>query len=626
MPVKDLLIPVKRLIPQKGVFKWPKNTLLASPRLADDLPLEQLSRELKKQQVKTRIAHNAFGPATLRIYRDPAMASPEAYRLQITPQGIEIFASGDAGAYYAVQTLRDLIALHGKNLPACAIEDHPDFTRRGIYLDCARGKVPTVATLRALIERLAHWKINELQLYIEDTFTFKQHPLIGKTTSRFTPEDILELQECCKQHHIRFVGSLTSFGHMERILALPEYRHLAELPGFWDLPGGMTLSPVDPGSIKLVEEMYAEFVPLFEAVDFNVCFDEPFELGKGRSKALAERKGVGRVYLDFLLQVYRLCQKYGKRMNAWADIVLEHPDLLGELPKDIVMLNWDYDAGGAIARRHGEIAAAGLPSVVCPGTSSWTSHGTRLDNAMGNVAEFAAIGLKTGAEGLLMTDWGDYAHRNFLGLSLHGFAHAAAHAWHHKGVEDKTFTETFCFYVFGQKTNRLAKSLQLLGSTSLLANKSGENPIALSYALLEPFARPMGMRWHGVIDATVREARGIDDIDPERAGQIIRQLSGKNLWPASTRGMEDFEKLALEEFALATRMEILACQRALLGQQWRAKQPIPAAKFGKLAADLRRLEEDFKTLWLARNRTARLRENLALFNKAAKESRSLATR
>jgi hypothetical protein len=73
-------------------------------------------------------------------------------------------------------------------------------------------------------------------------------------------------------------------------------------------------------------------------------------------------------------------------------------------------------------------------------------------------------------------------------------------------------------------------------------------------------------------------------------------------------------------------MEILACQRALLGQQWRAKQPIPSAKFAKLAADLRRLEEDFKTIWLARNRTARLRENLALFNKAAKESRSLATR
>jgi hexosaminidase len=624
MPVKALLIPVKKYSPRKGIFKWPKNTLLTSLRREDDLPLEQLSQDLHKLKVKSRIAHNAFGETTLRIYRDPAISHPEAYRLQITSEGIEIFASGDAGAYYAIQTLRDLVTLQGKSLPACVIEDQPDFSRRGVYHDCARGKVPTVDTLKALIERLAHWKINELQLYIEDTFTFKQHPLIGKNTSRFTPEDILEIQECCKQHHIRFVGSLTSFGHMERILALPEYRHLAELPGFWDLPGGMTLSPVDPGSIKLVEEMYAEFVPLFEAVDFNVCFDEPFELGKGRSKALADRKGVGRVYLDFLLKVYRLCQKYGKRMNAWADIVLEHPDLLDELPKDIVMLNWDYEAGGKIARRHKEIAAAGLPSMVCPGTSSWGSHGSRLNNAIANVSEFAAIGIKTGAEGLLMTDWGDYAHRNFLGLSLHGFAHAAAHSWCHGGVEDKTFTETFGFYVFGDKTGRLARSLRLLGETYRQATRPDKNPVALNYALVEPFARPMGMRWHGVIDATVREALGIDDVDPEGAHRLLRQLSARNLWPAPPRGMDSFERLALEEFALAARMDTLACRRALIGQQWRAKQSVPQAEFAKLAAALHRLEADFKTLWMARNRPSRLRENLALLEKAAKESRRLA--
>jgi hypothetical protein len=247
--------------------------------------------------------------------------------------------------------------------------------------------------LKALIERLAHWKINELQLYIEDTFAFKQHPLIGKSTSRFTPEDLLEIQECCRQHHIHFVGSLTSFGHMERILALPEYRHLAELPGFADFPGGSTLCPADSGSIKLVSGLYEEFVPLFEAVDFNTCCDEPFELGKGRTKKLAAKIGVGRIYLDFLLKIHKLCQKHGKRMNAWADIVLQHPELLKELPKDIVMLNWDYGAGGESVRRHGEIAAAGLPSVACPGTSSWGSHGSRLGNAIDNVAEFAAAGL-----------------------------------------------------------------------------------------------------------------------------------------------------------------------------------------------------------------------------------------
>ncbi len=227
-----------------------------------------------------------------------------------------------AGTYYAIQTLRDLTQIFDRTIPAMVIEDEPDFARRGIYHDCSRGKVPKIKTLKELVIRLAHWKINEFQLYIENVFTFKSHPEIGKGYSPFTPEEILELQEHCRNHHVRLVGSLASFGHFEKILALPQYSHLGEMPGFRGFPGGTTLCPADPGSIKLIEELYNDFMPLFDADDFNVCCDETWELGKGRSKKIADRVGVGRVYLDFILKIHRLCNRFGKRMNLWADIVL----------------------------------------------------------------------------------------------------------------------------------------------------------------------------------------------------------------------------------------------------------------------------------------------------------------
>jgi len=149
-----LLIPVKKVIFLKGSFRWPARPILAGSQTADILPLKQLSRDLAKRNFKVSVTKNVFAPAAVKINRDEKIENDEAYRLIITRDGIEIFAKADAGAYYGLQTLRDLVSIYGKTLPACEIEDRPDFRRRGVYHDCSRGKVPKLDTLKQLVERL----------------------------------------------------------------------------------------------------------------------------------------------------------------------------------------------------------------------------------------------------------------------------------------------------------------------------------------------------------------------------------------------------------------------------------------------------------------------------------------
>ncbi len=122
-----------------------------------------------------------------------------------------------------------------------------------------------------------------------------------------------------------------------------------------------------------------------------------------------------------------------------------------------------------------EISESGIPFMVCPGTSGWLTHGSRLPNSMGNIKKFAAIGQKYNAEGLLNTDWGDNGHRNFLGVSLHSFAYGAAHSWNGKAVNHKTFTEIFCRSFFNQKTNKLSEAIKLLGNTYITCGKTVTN-------------------------------------------------------------------------------------------------------------------------------------------------------
>ncbi|MGD0784841.1 MAG: family 20 glycosylhydrolase [Sedimentisphaerales bacterium] len=529
---------------------------------------------------------------SFNAYHDKTIKNIEGYKLKILPGGVEIYSAANAGTYYAIQTLKDLAAIYKNKLPCCMIEDWPDFKRRGVYLDCSRGKVPKLSTLKDLAVRLGHWKINELQLYIENVFTFKKHPEIGKGYSPFTPDEILELQSHCKKHHIRLVGSLASFGHFEKILALPKYQHLGEMPGFRGFPGGTTLCPADPSSIKLVGELYSEFLPLFEAEDFNVCCDETWELGKGRSKKLADRIGTGKVYLDFILKIHRLCQKYGKRMNLWADIVLKYPELLNKLPKDIVLLNWEYEQNGKNIYRTEKLAKANLPFMVCPGTSGWLTHGSRLPNSMGNVTNLAEQGRKFGAQGLLNTDWGDNGHRNFLGVSLHSFAHGAAHSWNGKAVNNRKFTENFCNNFFRQP--ELAGIIKTLGNNYRICGTNVPNKSWLYFALVEP-AKNIGPDSY------------INLMNEKGLKKIIRFPLGRHI--SLPKHCENFEKTAYEELKLAGQMDCLAAGRAL------ALKNKKYSELRKINKQIQKMAGNFKRLWLLRNKVSRLNDNLQLFRK-----------
>ena len=609
-----LVIPVKKSGVTEGVFRWRAKPVLASSRMTDALALTQLQDNIKQQLgFHANITFNTFGPAAVRIHRDPAIKHREAYRIVINPNGIEITAGTNAGAYYAIQTLRDLLGLYGRNLPACRIDDAPLFQRRGVYHDCSRGKVPTLETLKQLVERLAHWKINELQLYIENVFTFVRHPDIGKGFSPFTSDEILALQEHCKKHHIRLVGSLASFGHMEKILSLPAYQHLGEMPGFRGLPGGTTLCPTDPGSIKLVSKLYEEFIPLFEADDFNVCCDETWELGKGRSQSRAKKIGTGQVYLDFLLKIHRLCQKHGKRMNLWADILLKYPELLKKLPHDIVLLNWEYEYNGANIARTKEIAKTGMDFMVCPGTSSWLTHGSRLPNAMQNVKAFAQQGKRYHASGLLNTDWGDQGHRNFLGVSLHGFAHGAAHAWNSNAVDENTFTENFCRLTFGQPAKQLAKALTILGTTYQTCGQARRNGSFLFEALTEPLSAPASL-----------ENSAIEKMTTAGLRKVVKQLAAENFWPKLSNNLPEFERIAMKELKLAARMDCLAAERALTAKALRSGDRIQTSQLRRLGRQMENIADEFQTLWLKRNKPSRLCDNLKLFKKTQQQMLRLA--
>ncbi|MEI6521585.1 MAG: family 20 glycosylhydrolase, partial [bacterium] len=389
------------------------------------------------------------------------MFTDESYSLTITQEKIIISAGSSSGHLWAVQTLRQLIRTHHLQLPLVEINDEPAMLYRGILLDLARRKVPTLKTLLELVDLMSFLKLNMLQLQIEHTFLFAAHPKIGKDCGSLTPTEIITLDEHCKKRGVELVPMLQSFGHMRNILMFDEYKDLAE-----DNLAQWSLCPTDPRSIEFLDSLYNEFLPCFSSKLINIGCDETIDLGRKRGKSYQEchRIGQGRVYLNFLLSIHKLITiKYDKQIMCWGDILLHYPDLIPEIPSDMIMLNWDYfwkDDFESVKT----FADNNAKQIVCPGTNSWNSIFPRIDMGWKNVANFTRDGKEVNAIGMLNTDWGDGGHYNLQGGSLYSYAHSADCGWAFEPNNRDNFNHSFSKILIGKHGDEITDAINILGS------------------------------------------------------------------------------------------------------------------------------------------------------------------
>ena len=359
-------------------------------------------------------------------------------------------------------------------------------------LDISRDKVPTMATLFALIDMLAEWKINQLQLYTEHTFAYSKHRTVWEHASPITADEIQQLDQYCRERFIDLVPNQNSFGHMERWLKHAEYAHLseandgAETPWGFRWKGPFSMCPTDPKSLELLKELYTELLPNFSSPFFNVGCDETFDIGQGRSKSDCGRLGVHRVYLNFINQVNDLVKSNGRQMMFWGDVILHQPDLIAELPKNVIALQWGYEANHPFDKEGAQFKQAGVPFYVCPGTSSWNSIAGRSQNAIENLRAAAESGLRHGAIGYLITDWGDNGHLQYLPVSYFGFAAGAAFSWCLKSNAELDVTAVLNHHAFKDSTGTLGHVAMELGKVCDVCGKSNVNGSALFRLLVVP--------------------------------------------------------------------------------------------------------------------------------------------
>lgn len=146
------------------------------------------------------------------------------------------------GLFRAATSLRQMLRRGEGKLPFMRLQDKPDIARRGYMIDISRGRKPRMETIKTMIDFMAELKYNEFQLYMEgDCFKYAAYP---KETAHFdclTPENILKLDQYCRNRFIDLVPNQNSFGHMYTGLKKPDFHHLGLFEREDEVPS--TLNP-----------------------------------------------------------------------------------------------------------------------------------------------------------------------------------------------------------------------------------------------------------------------------------------------------------------------------------------------------------------------------------------------
>lgn len=558
----------------------------------------------------------AQGNVPLHSTRDGNLPA-QGYELEIGANEIRLAFADAAGERYGMATLRQLRDAHGDELPCLRVRDWPDFAVRGYLLDISRDRVPTRATLERIVDLLALLRINHLQLYTEHTFAYAAHEPVWCDASPLTADDVRWLDALCIARGIELAANQNGCGHMERWLQLDAYHHLAEAPEGWTTSWGekwkaSTLYP-DTTSRELVLGLYRELRSHFSSRRININFDEPFELGKGRSKTDVEALGRGRVYLDFLLPIVAELQRDGAEVLFWGDVLRHHPELVGELPdRDLVALVWHYEAPvenpalpagfeailaevgideNVLRGFAGQVplfAAGKVPFWVCPGTSTWNSLLGRWSNARANLLDAARVGRAHGAAGYLITDWGDNGHMQPPSASFAPLMYGASLAWCADANTDLDVAAALDRFVWQDDTGRLGAAALRAGDVYSLAGTTAFNGSPLFYPLI---GRDLSAVSGSVptADDVRRVLTALDEIDRDIA--------------ASKPQCADAE-LIVRELRQAIRLSRLGA----LGLA-RTNRLDDIAAIDK--ADVEEARAEQRTCWLARSHPGGLADSLA---------------
>ncbi|MBI2299131.1 MAG: hypothetical protein HYU66_09360, partial [Armatimonadetes bacterium] len=276
----------------------------------------------------------------------------------------------------------------------------------------------------------------------------------------------------------------------------------------------------------------------------------------------------------------------------WGDIILQHPEQLANLPKDIIMLSWGYHAGASFDSAIVPFKESGFEFWVCPGVSCWSQILPNHVVAMVNIRNYLRDGARLGASGVLNTTWDDDGE-NLFEYNWHNLAWGAECSWRPLQSDPEVFERSFgpCFYGCegaGEATEAMSPAFGMAAFEGLNDGAFWVDPFAGSIASPERVEAGDTR----LLTCTQDAIRALE------AGKPIRNQLGHAAYRFAVQRVQAMA-LGRSERLQAGRAYLLAAN----GKPAEAARPLAEVRRALTAsrARLTALREDYRQRWLAEN-------------------------
>ncbi|MFH0733253.1 MAG: family 20 glycosylhydrolase [bacterium] len=453
----------KIFVIEDGSFIIPNNanvSLIGNDKTKLEYSFELLNECLYDQKIDLTTVKDGNSVINFEIVSEdqikdvPAEFVKESYTLFISESGISIKSPSYRGIYYGVVSLIQIIERTNNNLPYCKIVDYPDMKIRGVSDDISRGQVSTLDNFKKIIKFMARYKMNTYMPYMEDVVELKCYPSMGLERGALTYDEIKELHKFAEKHFVDIIPIFQTLGHYENILAQKEFIKYAEFPG------AASLDVSNPDTYVFLENMLKEIFELFPSEYFHMGADESYDVGLGNSKGLVEKSNLAKVHLEHYKKVYAICKKYNKKVLMYGDILLNHPEILDELPKDITIVDWHYrpDANYPSTEKFN---TAGFNYIVSPSVWNFLTPFPTNFNAIPNIEYIIKAGIENNSIGMINSNWGDYGAETIKELVLYGYAYSAFCSWNINASDIDNFSKNYFADFFNAPNTQIDEVYQI---------------------------------------------------------------------------------------------------------------------------------------------------------------------
>ncbi|GMQ27038.1 hypothetical protein Aoki45_37210 [Algoriphagus sp. oki45] len=372
----------------------------------------------------------------------------EGYLLEITAKEILIEAPSDAGLWYGLMTLGQLIEDardQNADLPLVKIKDEPALDYRAVHLD-VKHHLEKKEYYFELMDRLAAQKINAVIVEIEDKLKYELQPKVGSSDA-LTIAEWKELSDYALARHIRISPLVQGLGHASFILKHPEYIPLRDDP-----ESDWAFNPLNEDTYRVQFDLYEDALKAFPHANYlHVGGDEVHTTGRNSGKSplelqliwlnrvseYASNKGLTPIFWDDMplknAEVYRSI--YDRKLtqaqvdSIWSANESKLNRYIELFPKNCIYMRWNYDMPESPGNNRAIqwFTDNGLKVMgATAGQTRWNLMPQDQSNT-NNIRDFALISIRNKADGLLLTLWDDDSPH--FELYQRGIAIFAEYTW-----------------------------------------------------------------------------------------------------------------------------------------------------------------------------------------------------